>query len=240
VAFSRFLFDAQLEVPSIVSRWLLAEVAGAPHVFDDAGGILLPTLGSPTLGIASMARGDGNTCAQGGYSSQLDGFSASVAAFDVVSGVSVEGITALDPHAVTFHLFTAPGQAQLDIAGAQISFSVWTTGQSTLTTTTSPLFGPPQLVQGVFDPGAQKQLIYVDGVLVASKTLSGSVATSTTGNTEVLVAGSASACVARGQDVAVYSAPLSANRVLEHYQAFAQQWLDPEHTRVYPYIGITQ
>jgi hypothetical protein len=40
------------------------------------------------------------------------------------------------------------------------------------------------------------------------------------------------------QDVALYYAPLSANRVLQHFQAFRQILLDPGHVRVYPQILV--
>ena len=44
--------------------------------------------------------------------------------------------------------------------------------------------------------------------------------------------------LAAAQDVAIYGAPLSAQRVRQHFQAFRQILTDPGHVRVYPQIGV--
>jgi hypothetical protein len=204
------------------------------------GGLVLSLLGTPTLGVPPIVKGDPSTCALGGYTAQLNGFQASIASFTLTNGCSVEGATSREyAHGTAYYLFNAPGQAQLTISAQDVSFSIWTAAQHTLTTTTHPITGPPQLVEGVYDPVAQLQLIYVDGALITSQALSGSVAASTTGNTQLLVATTSSACAALGQDIAIYNGPLSANRALEHFQAFQQEWLDPGHVHAYPYIGVT-
>jgi hypothetical protein len=236
-----YLAETQNEVPFLISRWLLAEPSTASSISDDVGGISLSLLGSPTLGVPPIVKGDPSTCALGGYTSQLNGFTASVASFSFTSGCSIEGATSREyAHGQAYYLFNAPGQAGLTISGQDVSFNVWSGGSNVaLTSSTHPITGPPQLVQGIYDPVAQRQAIYVDGALVISQTMSGSVATSTTGNTQLLVATTSAACYALGQDIAIYNGPLSANRVLEHFQAFQQEWQDPGHVHAYPYIGAT-
>src|ERR1700752_5037042 len=234
-----FLRDIQLEDPIIISRWLLSEPAGSNAIADDVGGVQLVSTGTPTLGLPTLCDQGKLTSAQGGYSTQLDGFAAPVAAFLFESGVTLEGATARDPHGVTFNLFNAPGQAQLQIAGANVVFTVWTSASHALTAT-GVIIGYPQHIIGIYDPVAQLQQIYVDGALVASQALSGSVAVATTGNTQILVASSSSACVALGQDVAAYNGPLSVNRVVQHFQAFGQIWPDPGHALTYTKIGVTK
>lgn len=233
----RFLRDVQIEVPYIQSRWLLGEVAGSAYVFDDVGGIILPNVGMPTLGLQSLAELDVQTSAQGGYSGALAGFTGSVAAYLFSNGVTIEGATARDPNGVSFNLFSAPGQASLVVAGANVQFSIWTGSQHTLTAT-GVISGWPQLVQGTYDPVAQLQTIYVDGAQVAQQALSGAVAGVTTGNTVLLTATSSATCVARGQDVAVYNGALSANRIAEHFQTFMQDSQDP-HVLTYSPPGVT-
>jgi hypothetical protein len=234
----RFLRDAQLEVPYLESRWMLGEPSTFNYVFDDVGGIVLPAVGSPTLGLPPLVQDDPFTSARGGYTAQLDGFQASVAGFAFGSGVTVEGVTVQELiHGTSFYLFNAPGQAQLEVIGSGIAWSMWTGAQHTLTAA-SVLTGPPQIIQGTYDPTAQVQAIYVDGVLVASQVLSGTVAASTTGNTQLLVAAAASNTIALGQDIAVYNGALSQGRITQHFSAFMQIWSDPGHAQFYPYIAV--
>jgi hypothetical protein len=40
------------------------------------------------------------------------------------------------------------------------------------------------------------------------------------------------------QDVAIYDAPLSAQRIAQHFAAFRQSLEDPTHVRVYPQIAV--
>lgn len=230
-----FLRDRQLEVPYVQSRWLLGEDAGSAYVSDDVGGLILVSTGSPVLGLQSLAELDVQTSAQGGYAGVISGFSASVAAFLLTDGITVEGVTARDPNGVSFNLFLAPGQASLVVVGTNVQFSVWTGAQHTLTAS-NVVLGWPQLVQGTYDPAAQLQTIYVDGVEVAQQALSGDIAGATTGNTTILTATSSSSCVARGQDVAIYNGALSANHVVEHFQTFMQA--SQPHALTYQPPGI--
>lgn len=234
----RYLRDAQVEVPYIDSRWLLGESAGTTYVFDDVGGIYLQAIGSPTLGQPPLVRGDQYTSAMGGYTAQANGFGAAVTGFSLLSGATVEGVTCQElKNGTSFYLLNAPGQAQLQVTGSGISFSVWTAAQHTLTAS-NVLTGPPQIIQGTYDPTGQVQAIYVDGVQVASQVLSGSLAATTTGNVQILTAVSASATIALGQDVAIYGGALPQSRITQHFHAFAQQWQDPAHSFTYPYISV--
>jgi hypothetical protein len=234
-----FLRDIQLEHPYVLSRWLLSEPAGSSLVFDDVGGVILLRSGSPTLGEPTLCKGDVSTCCRGGYSTQQDYLQATVTAFALTAGVSLEGVTARDPNGVSFSLVDAPGQAQILVAGADVQFSVWTTSQSMLTAS-SVMSGWPQHVVGTYDPVAQLQELYVDGALVAKQMLVGAVAAATTGNTVLLQPTSSSSCVALGQDVAVYGGALQPSRVAQHFAAFAQVWPDPGHVVSYTPIGVTQ
>jgi hypothetical protein len=219
---------------------MLGEPAGTGYVFDDVGGLVLLILGTPTLGLPSLARGEQYTSARGGYTTQTNGFQAAVSGYLFGNGVTVEGATQWDyVNGSSFYLFNAPGQASLEITGAGVSFSVWTAAQHTLTAA-SVLTGPPQVVQGTYDPAGGLQAIYVDGALVASQALTGAVATVTTGNTQLLTAAASSATVALGQDIAIYDGALPQSRITQHFAAFMQQWVDPGHVFTYPYIGVAQ
>jgi hypothetical protein len=237
---SSYLRDLQTTLPSIISRWLLTEPSG-PIVYDDVGGIELIAIGSPTLGLPSLAKGDQYTSAQGGSPDLVpSGFGASVTEFALSEGVSVEGISAADPNGIEFSIFNAPGQAQLQISGADVVFTVWTSSSNALTAS-GPIIGYPQHIVGTYDPVAEIQAIYVDGNLVASQSLTGSVASSTTDDTQLLYQPTPeTACIALGQDIAIYGGALSANDVLTNFQAFAQVWPDPGHTMTYAPIGVTQ
>lgn len=235
----RLLRDAQVEIPYLNSRWLLDEPAGHSYVYDDFGGLVLPTTGSPVLGSPSMIRGDSFTSAVGGYTSQINDFSAAISGFTFASGVTIEGVTTAALSG-SFYLFNAPGQAQLEISsGGSVSFGVYAVGPTLHTlTASSVLLGPPQLVQGTYDSVANIQAIYVDGVEVASQALTITVNEDTTGNTQLLQPASNVATVAQGQDVAIYDGALPPNRITEHFAAFMQQWLDPGHVMTYPYIAV--
>ncbi len=171
---SSFLRDIQTEHPNLVSRWLLTEQVG-PLIYDDIGGFQLIATGTPSYNLPSLCKGDRFSSVQGGYSAQVNGWEAPVEGFDFSDGVMIEAITARDPNGTEFSVFYSPGQARLQINGANVVFTVWTTASHALTAT-GPIIGYPQHVVGIYDPVAQLQQIYVDGVLVASQALSGVVA----------------------------------------------------------------
>lgn len=234
----RYLRDSQLEVPYLVSRWLLGEPSSLGYVYDDVGGIVLLPTGSPTLGLPSMVGADTLTSAMGGYTAQQNYFSTA-ASFSLTAGVTVEGVTVQEyVHGSSFYLFNAPGQAQVQVSGAAVNFSVWSPTQNMLLTVTNVLTGPPQLVTCTYDPVALLQTIYVDGVQVAQQSASGPVASSTTGAVQLLAPVANVATTALGQDIAVYNGALSPSRVTQNFAALMQQWQDPGHVYTYPYVSV--
>ncbi len=232
------LRDKQSEIPYLQSRWLLKEPAGSNFITDDISGVILGKTGVPSLGIASMCKGDSYTCASGGYSSGVaNGFQATSVNFNFTNGVTLEAVVAADPKAGAGNIFLANGQAGLSISANLVTFTVWIGGTGTAFASTPALSGWPQIVHGTYDPVADLQCLYLDGALVSQGSRSGSVSST---STSVSALTGSSASVIQAQDIAVYNGALSANRVLQHFQAFAQIWYDPAHVRSYTPIGVTQ
>ena len=233
------LRDRQVELPYVQSRWLLREAAGGLTVTDDVSGVILTATGSPVLGLTSMCKGDSYTCASGGYASGTpSGFTASSVNVNLVNGITLEAVVAADPKAGAGNIIAIGGVASLEISLNYVSFTVTIGGTSeAFGSTMSPLSGWPQLVHGTYDPVSQTQCLYLDGVLQSQGSRSGATATS---ETSVSLLTGSSNSVIQAQDVAVYNGPLSANRVLEHFNAFGQVWYDPAHVLSYTPIGVTQ
>jgi hypothetical protein len=229
-----FLSDAQLQVPSIVSRWMMDDTASSQYVKDDVGGISLVEVGMPALQQLSLERHRLSSSGYGWYAQSTSTFnywSASVTGFVATNGITVQGVTAQEPNGQNYHVFNAPGQVYLDVvAGTGVTFGVYTTK---LYTVSSPnvLSGRAQLITGSYDPIAGIASLYVDGVLVNSLPVTGTVVAATTGRTTLLQPLGVHAgnyfCI--GQDIAVYSSPLSKGNVSMQQQAFLQQWIDVGH-----------
>jgi hypothetical protein len=170
--------DVQNEVPSLISRWGLGDDVGSAMVVDDIGGINLLTIGTPVLSLPSLIKDDviGTSAlgSVGNYFSSVD-----VAPYALSHGLTIEGLSTADPNGNAFNLFSAPGQAQLQLSGFNVIFNVWieTSNYQTFTlhtlTAAGVLTGWPQHIIGTYDLVSGLQSIYVDNQLVASQGLSG-------------------------------------------------------------------
>jgi len=171
-----FLSDVQTEIPSIINRWKMSEASASTYVSDDVGGFVFPRLGTPQLGLPGYCRNDPATSGMGGvgifaaFAAGWNQWQGAVAAYSA-SPVCIEAVTAAEPAGRTFNLFYSPGLVRLQVIGTTVSFTLWDNAAVAHTVTAASLKGYAQLVQAVYDAQAQLQLIYVDGVQVASAAL---------------------------------------------------------------------
>lgn len=228
------LSEAQVEVPSIISRFKMSDAPTSQVAYDDAGGLALTIVGVPTRGLPGMGRGDAAAFCSAGSVGNL--WSATLTPWVLTGGLSVEAITCAEPSARAFSVIKATGQFKLNVEGENVAWTVKTAAEHTITATA--LKGFPQHVVAVYDIVAGLQMIYVDGVLVASAALTGAINTSLSEAVTLLAPTTGSATQAVGQDIAIYGGPLSAARIKQHFVAFRQILSDPGHVRRAAGIGV--
>lgn len=228
------LAQLQLEHSFILTRLKMADSAASQIAADDVGGLSFPIVGAPERQLPSIVSGDlsASSCGLG----TMNFWEAILSAWILTGGLAVEVVCVRDGHGGNINIFIAPGQFELKANNEEISWTVHTTANHTLTVA-KVLYGWPQHVVCNYDIVAGIQSIYVDGALVASQTLSGAINNALIGNV-VLLKGETTNSQAPGQDIAIYGAPLSEKQIKRHFQAFRQILPDPGHVRQFAQIGV--
>ena len=173
------LSQVQLEHPFIISRLKMSDSASAQVAVDDVGGLSFPVIGSPERQLPSIVSGDTSPCSCGLGSANY--WEAVLQPWILTNGLAVEAVCVRDPYGGNLTLFAAPGQFELKALNEQLSWTVKTAANHTLTAA-AQLHGWPQHVVCNYDIAAGLQSIYVDGALVASQALAGAISTALSGN----------------------------------------------------------
>lgn len=177
------LSQVQLEHPFIISRLKMSDSASAQVAVDDVGGLSFPVIGSPERQLSSIVSGDTSPCSCGLGSANY--WEAVLQPWVLTNGLAVEAVCVRDPYGGNLTLFAAPGQFELKALNEQLSWTVKTAANHTLTAA-AQLHGWPQHVVCNYDIAAGLQSIYVDGALVASQALSGAISNALSGNVVLL------------------------------------------------------
>jgi hypothetical protein len=230
----RTLTELQYELP-IISRFRMNDSSASQIAFDDAGGLALAVVGSPSRGLTGMCKNDTSSCSSGSVGNYWAG---PIEPWTLTKGLAVEAVICQEPNGRPFGVILAPGQFELKTEGETITWVVKTTLNRTLVASNA-LLGWPQHIVCNYDIAAGLQSIYVDGVLAASSLLAGSVSGVLSGVVSLLKAETTKATNATGQDIAIYGCALSSVRVKQHFAAFRQLLGDPGHVRQHGQIGVT-